>query len=332
MNQKNKSTKYNVLITGASGFIGANLLEYLSKLDKYENIYLQVRPNSNLWRFKVLEITPKLITHNLNDLDFWKNFIDDNRIQIVIHLAASGGFVSQNNSFEIYDLNLITSVKFLNICLTSKYVKKFISTGSSAEYGIMKKIATESDFPAPYSDYGWSKLSFGLTGIQLSRNTEKFFYHLRLYTIYGPLEHPTRFIPRLLTLGALGKYPDLSSPNTSKDYVYIDDLLNLIELIISSDKKIDSTINVSSGISVKHEELLKFIRDYFEIETEPSWNTIPSRSFDSELWIGSPKKAETIFSWRRNYDFYSGIKLMKEFNNIHLLDNYYQENLYELPK
>ena len=321
----------NLLITGGSGFIGANIYRFFLNWKIFGQIFIQVRDSSDLWRYRVLGFSPITLQNCIADTSFWDKFLIENNIVTVIHLAASGGFVSQNNTNEILETNLFSSIKFLNSCINSGVVEKFISTGSSAEYGVMNRIATEKDITYPNSEYGWSKLSFGYIGQKNSENSKMLFVHLRLYTIYGELEHPSRFVPRLITLGRDGFLPKLSNKKISKDYVYIRDFIDLIYKIILCDKKIVSPVNVSSGLSISHEELVEKIKTLFSVTTSPEWGAFPSRDFDNFIWSGSPALAKKIYNWAPKFDLTKGITSTTTTLEELKLFEYYKKNLNTLP-
>jgi UDP-glucose 4-epimerase len=143
-----------ILITGVAGLLGNNLLRYL--LNKNYNIigidslfggYKEFLPESD--RFKFYEI-------DLMDNKMVSNIFDDNKIDVVFHLAAYAAeglspFIRRFN----YENNVICSVNIINECV--KHDCKLIFTSSMAVYGNQKSPFIEEMLPIPVDPYGIAK-------------------------------------------------------------------------------------------------------------------------------------------------------------------------------
>jgi UDP-glucose 4-epimerase len=143
-----------ILITGVAGLLGNNLLRYL--LNKNYNIigidslfggYKEFLPESD--RFKFYEI-------DLMDNKMVSNIFDDNKIDVVFHLAAYAAeglspFIRRFN----YENNVICSVNIINECV--KHDCKLIFTSSMAVYGNQKSPFSEEMLPIPVDPYGIAK-------------------------------------------------------------------------------------------------------------------------------------------------------------------------------
>lgn len=124
----------SVLITGSTGFIGRYTTQRF--LENGWHVYIAVRASSNLWRFEGFENTQNLhyVRIELGDMENWVNYLDENQVDTVIHLATYGSYPNQQDEQETIDTNIIQSLRFLEACKKSKYVTRFISAGSGSEY------------------------------------------------------------------------------------------------------------------------------------------------------------------------------------------------------
>jgi GDP-L-fucose synthase len=110
----------NIFITGSNGFIGSHLKEYLASIYKDYNLF-----------------TPSSKELDLYDENKVDNYILENKIDIIIHLANRGGGRDTLDMKNITEYNLRI---FFNIAKHEKNVKKIISFGSGAEYSKHKPI------------------------------------------------------------------------------------------------------------------------------------------------------------------------------------------------
>ena len=131
----------------------------------------------------------------------------------------------------------------------------FLQAGSSLEYGKKKSPNREEDRCKPISFYGKSKLK----STEYLKRSGLNFIVLRLYQIYGPFQKLNRIIPLAIYNLKKSKSFDSSSGIQLRDFLYIDDFVNLIIKIIKTKKIKSGIFNVGFGkpISIKH--VLKII-------------------------------------------------------------------------
>jgi len=118
--------------------------------------------------------------------------------------------------------NIVGTARLLDAAVEAG-VKAFIHSGSSSEYGLKNTAAREDDRLEPNSDYAVTKgaATHYCRHVAVSRDFNAIT--LRLYSIYGPWEAPTRLVPVLLTHALRGEWPPLTPPSTARDFVYVGD-------------------------------------------------------------------------------------------------------------
>ena len=144
-----------VLITGATGFIGACLAR---KISKTHNVHIILRKDSDTWRIKDIINDLSLHYADLTDGPAVKKIVEAVKPNTIYHLAAYGTYSSQQDCSQIIQSNIIGT---LNLLKASEHIgfSIFINTGTSSEYGTKNQPMKETDITEPNTCYGVSKVS-----------------------------------------------------------------------------------------------------------------------------------------------------------------------------
>ena len=224
----------NILVTGAAGFIGSHVGEYLIGkgnsvigLDNFDGFYSRKIKESNL---KVLLQSKQFSFREADIRD--RKALDDifarTPIDVVIHLAAKAGVRPSIDSIEeYYDVNVSGTVNLLE-SMRVHGVKKMIFASSSSIYGNNTKVPfSESDrVDNPISPYASTKKSGELLCHVYSHLHHFDITCLRFFTVYGPRQRPDLAIHKFTGLIDEGApIPFYGDGSTSRDYTYIDDIV-----------------------------------------------------------------------------------------------------------
>jgi len=236
----------NIFITGASGFVGSHLREYLQK--NYTSCKL---------------FTPSSKELDLSDESSVDDYILSNKIDIIIHLANRGGGRDTLEMKNVTEYNLRI---FFNIAKHEKNVKKIISFGSGAEYGKHKPIidAKEEDYlhEQPHDEYGCYK-SITSKYIEKSEN----IVQLRIFGAYGEYEnYRFKFISNAIVKNLL-KLPIVINKNVYFDYIYIDDLVKIIDWFVHNEAK-EKIYNVTTGEKIDLITLANLVNEKSDFNSE----------------------------------------------------------------
>ena len=199
----------NILITGGSGFIGKNISE--SFLAKKYNIF-----------------APSHTVLELMDEDAVKQFIEHNKIEVVLHAAAKPGHRNSKDSANLFFTN--TRI-FFNLARNRDSVEKIIVIGSGAIYGSRfyqpKMKEQYFDEHVPMDEHGMSKYTIG----KYIEHTDNIF-DLRVFGIYGKYEdYSIRFISNMVCK-ALFDLPLTMNQDRMFDYLWVEDLMPVIEYVV----------------------------------------------------------------------------------------------------
>lgn len=293
-----------ILILGASGFIGANLMRTL--LHYRPDVY-GTTSRKPAWRLeglpdnRVVQID-LLIESNLDQL------IEEIKPRTVFNCVAYGAYSFETESQLIYrtNFNLISQ---LLPRLQQAGVVAFVQAGSSSEYGENASGPDEDDPLVPNSDYAVSKIATANLLKFYGRKKQFHCANLRLYSVFGPYEDASRLIPTLIRYGVEGKYPEFVSPEISRDFIYVDDVTEAFintALWLRPEHYGDS-FNIGTGRKTTIGQIAQFAKDRFGIKTEPTFQMV-QRKWDVQDWFANIQKAEIQLVWKPTTSFENGMQ------------------------
>lgn len=304
---RRKTTKETVLITGSTGFVGANLTRKLT--DQGYRVHALVRKTSNKWRLK--DVLPKINLHTVDLLDFPKLKKEVKKIKpgIIFHLATAGIYGGrQFAESKVFKTNFTGTFNLLQSCKDIDY-KCFVNTGSSSEYGPKLKKMSEEDMCLPINSYGVSKLLATLYCSKIAKFEKKPIVTFRLFSPFGPYDHHLRLISYVVVNALQNKPLKLANPASARDYIYID---NVVELYIKSINKArkyrGEVFNVGSGKQARISTVVDSIVKLTGCSSVLKWNSISQRSFDTKRWQADISKVSKCFNWQPRFSLESGLE------------------------
>lgn len=232
-------SKKQILLTGASGFIGKNLQEWLK-----HNYTLYAPTHDEL---------------NLLDKHSIEEFFQKNKIDVVIHTANCNNTKRTVSEYDVIRSNLCM---FYNLVSQQANYEKMLYFGSGAEYGKNRdlKDVCEEDFGSviPEDAYGLSKYVMA----QEALKSEK-IYDVCIFGVYGPYEeYNRRFISNAICRAIVGM-PITLSQNAMFSYLYMDDLSKIVPWFIEN-KPREHRYNVTPDASISLLDLAKMVRQEFD--------------------------------------------------------------------
>lgn len=294
-----------VLITGGTGFIGANLARRLA--GDGDEVHLLVRSRAQRWR--ITRASKDFIFHS-GDVGHAKSVeaaFKKIKPDWVFHLAAFGAYSHQTDVWKMVATN-IQGMKNL-VALAARYdVSSFVNVGSSSEYGFKDHAPVENEPAEPNSYYAYTKWFATMFGQYCSRHQKLNIVTLRPYSVYGPYEEPTRLIPKLLTLGLHGRLPPLVSPNVARDFVYVDDFVEACLLAARKVRGDGKIYNVCSATQYSIRDIVELVREELGIQIKPRWGSMPNRSWDTNVWVGNNRLIKRELGWLPRTSLKEGLR------------------------
>jgi nucleoside-diphosphate-sugar epimerase len=294
-----------VLVTGAAGFIGANLARRLIR-DGHRT-HLIISPRSNPWRLEELHGQALLHRLDLCDADRVRQLVEAIRPDWVFHLAAHGAYSWQTDAAAIFRTNVLGTVHLVEAC-RDVGIEALVNTGSSSEYGWKDHPPAEDEPLEPNSSYASAKAAATLYCRQAALSARFRLCTLRLYSIYGSYEEPNRLMPTLLLQAQRGGYPSLARPQVARDFVYIDDCIEAYLLAIAArDVPPGAIYNVGSGVQTALADVVDLVRRQFGLRTSPVWASMPNRSWDTETWVSDNRRIRRTLGWQAHTSLADGL-------------------------
>ena len=305
INEQIKKLQGPIVIFGAGGFIGANLMR--SILQIREDVYGITSKPFIPWRLD--DLNEKNILHcDITDQQKVNALFDNYNFKTIFDLAAYGAYSKQDDVHKIYKTNFVGLLNLLEAA--SKYaIHSFVHAGSSSEYGLNSSAPVENDSTLPNSHYAVSKSSAAELIKYYGTLKEMNVCNVRYYSIYGPYEEPDRLIPMIITKGLNNEYPPLVQPDISRDFVYIDDAVyaTLLAANAPNGQLNGKSLNIASGKKTTIRDIAAVSKDIFGIASDPLWGNMPNRKWDLKEWFGNATLAHELLNWQSETDLKSGL-------------------------
>jgi len=325
-----RSLSTRVLITGASGFVGSNLAR--RALRDGHDVHLLLRPGYDGWRLHGLDEATVVHVVDLEDRPAVHDAVAAIRPEWVFHLAAYGAYSTETTLERMVSTNVLGCANLLDACVNAG-VGAFINAGSSSEYGYTDRAAREDDALQPNSHYAITKAAATHYCQFAARAKDVNAITVRLYSVYGPFEEPSRFFPALIVHGLHGQLPPLVAAETARDFIYVDDAVDaMVTLAAAPSVPRGAIYNVCTGIQTRIADVVTEARRQMNIRAEPAWAGMPRRSWDTSTWVGSPAKLEREVGWRASADVATGLrKTLRWFEQNPEQLPFYEQHISTLP-
>jgi nucleoside-diphosphate-sugar epimerase len=283
-----------LLLTGATGFLGSQLLNEL--VNNNHEIVILKRSFSNTTR--ISSIIDKVISYDIDKINL-KDIFKCHQIECVVHLATTYGRNGEVIS-DIVKNNLLFSIELLELS-----IKNHVSTFINADTLQNKNV----------SNYTLSKKQFVEWGFMSSRLNEIEFINLRIEHLFGPGDDDNKFVYWIINqLLANTKEINLTNGHQKRDFIYIEDAVTAILSIISSPFKSgfsEFDIGTGYGTTVKEFvlQLKKEIEKKIKVDTKLNFGAIQMRENEPIEIIANNLKLKSL-GWEPNFDVKEGVEKM----------------------
>lgn len=299
-----------VLVTGASGFIGSNVVHAL--LRRGDEVHIFLRSASGIsWRLK--DVFDQLHVH---DVDLTvptavRAAIQTIQPKEVFHLAHYGGNPSETNGVQIRRVVIEGTAALYSACLEVGGIQAIIHAGSSSEYGKVTEPMRENMPLTPHTEYGLAKAWATMYGQYLAREKNLPVMTLRFFSAYGPYESSFRFFPSAILACLRQTIFSMANPHAVRDFLYVEDC---VEAMLFVANKLTSTpalaggvFNIGSGTQHTIGETAELIRCAANTELKIEYDPTAPRRSEVPLWVANMENTKNILGWTPTTSFTEGI-------------------------
>ncbi|MCO8287178.1 NAD-dependent epimerase/dehydratase family protein [Tetragenococcus halophilus] len=313
----------NYLVTGGAGFIGSNLVNRLVT----EGNHITIIDDLSMGKKCNIRETDKVkfFEGSVMDKNLLSSIIKAESFDYIFHLAAVASVAdSIERPLETHKVNYDSVLYLLNLC--KKYqpgLKRFIFSSSSAVYGdIDLPFKSETTPVKPLSQYAVDKYAgertvlnfYNLYGVPTSA--------VRFFNVYGPNQNPSSPYSGVVSIltdkfqklreGEKTYFTLFGDGKQTRDFIFVDDVLNALNSIAISSKSLGEVYNVGTGTGTSLNQIIKILSGIYSIELPIVQRSV--RKGDIRQSVASKEKL-TSLGFDATYTVNEGLnKLVRSFH------------------
>jgi UDP-glucose 4-epimerase len=302
------------LVTGHNGFIGRRLCQVLVTMG-WRVVGLGRGPGCS--------IESGFVSYELDILNRVDvaNLIVEYSPKAIIHLAGGPVRVPGHRSFrDCFENNFQGSWNIIEAALRVSNLEKFVFLGSCEEYGSIAAPFDESARELPTTAYGLAKLSVTHCLQALARTHDFQSVILRPSVVYGPGQQGTMFLPTLISSLLNDQVFDMSNGDQTRDFIYIDDLVNAIALTMLASDIGGEIINISSCLPTPIGDLARVVASLIDCNaiTLINFGAIGYKFGDSMNYYANNAKSRVLLGWTPEVTLTDGIGRTIEWQRLQI--------------
>lgn len=305
-------------ITGGAGFIGSTLSAKLIEqgnsvivIDNFCDFYNPKIKERNIQQLQKNEKF-KLYKNDIRDRQAIKKIFDENKIDVVMHLAAMAGVRPSIENPVLYQevnclgtQNILEEMKLHNIT-------NGVFASSSSVYGNCKEVPFREDMIVDFaiSPYAATKKANEVMAHVYHKLYNMNIIMLRFFTVYGPKQRPDLAINKFTRLMLEGKeIPMFGDGTTSRDYTYVDDIVDGIIKscnYVLNNENVYEILNIGNSSPTSLKEMINTIAEVLKIE--PKIKQLPMQPGDVDRTFADVSKAKKLLGYEPHISFKEGIE------------------------
>lgn len=304
------------LVTGGGGFVGANLVRAL--LARGAAVHALVRRETDPWR--LTDLLPRLRLHEVDLTDGAAVRATVRRVgpDLIFHLAKHRGDPAHLDYRAAYDANLGATLNLLEAATALPALRRFVHAGSSLEYALTETPLSEDVAPVPATVHGVTKAA-------ASQLCQQFFAQrgvpavvLRFFTVYGPWEGPTRFVPTLMRAALAHESLRMTRPGLMHDWIYVGDVVDACLRAAAAAGVTGEILNVGTGTGSTNEEVVRLVESLHGASIRRDAEPFPDRAWDTGHWVADVSKTARLLGWRSPTSLRDGLERTLDWFKGHL--------------
>ena len=286
-----------IIVIGSKGFIGSHCIDYFSKDNEVYGCDVVLDYN-----------TPNYFSIDAVDSDFLSIF-ERSEYDVCINCSGAANVpFSLDKPFNDFKLNTLNVFKLLDAIRKYNPKCKFITMSSAAVYGNPEQLPIEeSQSRKPVSPYGYHKMIAEQICEEYSRFWNIKTCCLRIFSAYGPRLRKQLFWDLVKKIQEQPEPTLWGTGRESRDFIYICDIVKIIDLAICNSRFNGEVVNVANGKQISIAEVAETVR----IETGTKKHIV----FNGEERKGDPINWEANIELIRNWGYKQSVELKEGVKN-----------------
>ena len=306
-----------VLVTGTTGFIGSRLAERL--VAEGAEVTLAVEPRVSKANVASILDEVRVYEVDLRDGQMVRRLVRECRPSKVYHLAAVGVTEPGIDPRLAVQVNVIGTLNLLE-ALRETDCDCFINTGTCYEYGHNTPPPPvppnfgglggqhEDQMVDPINAYAASKSAAWLFCNMYHRTRGYPIVTLRPFTVYGPRQSERALIPQVILSALRGEDFEMTGGEQTRDFTYVDDVVDGYIRASLSEKAIGQTINLGTGEELPIKHVVLKVLELMGNPVKPLIGALPYRP--REIWrlYTDSSKARELLGWKPQVSLEAGLR------------------------
>jgi len=289
-----------VLLTGATGFLGSNILRELLK--QGVEIVVLKRSFSNDYRIK--KLCSNYISYDIDNICLYEIFEKESKIDAVIHCATCYGRKNEKLS-DVFQTNVYFPLQLLEVASFFN-TEIFINTDTS-----LNKIPTVKGY---MQNYILTKKQFKEWGKLLAECKKIKFTNMQLEHFYGEGDDESKFTSFVINSCVNNAVKiDLTDGEQLRDFVYVDDVVSAYNIVLLLKQKLKgyNDYEIGYGKAIKVKDFVNAVKRETKSSTLLNFGALPYRENEILFSQADISKLQEI-GWNPKYDIHEGVKTYLE--------------------
>jgi len=295
-----------ILVTGASGFIGRQVLPLLQENGDEEVIALHRGPSAPAISAAAAAATVRWIQSDLFDRSALRKILAETKPSHLLHLGWSVPHETFWTSRDNLDWSAASLTLFRDFFDAGG--SRWVGAGSCAEYlwGSREPLAESTTPLKPATLYGQAKKAVFETLAQAASQDSLSWAWGRVFFLYGPHENPKRFVRFTLEALLAGRHAPLSDGRQVRDFLHVKDVARAFCRLLDSEAS--GAVNIGSGEGCELKTLASLLEKATGTQGLLDWGARPRPTNDPDTLVSDNSRLICETSWRPEFSLEQGLR------------------------
>lgn len=289
-------SRQKVLLTGATGTLGYNILKRLAFDEHFEVIAPVREMNSPVVR----NLSPwvRFVANDLSDHASTEHIMAQESPAVIVHCAARGLRPPKETWFDLMQFNVISTMRLFQMNCRLPHPSHFIYLSTGLVYREQNRPLSEYDPLETLHPYGASK---GAADAMLQAAAAEFNRRLtilRPFAFTGAHDGGNRLFPLIVEAAAEGRHLGLSSGAQIRDFCAVDDIVDaVLSVIVRPAQQLIEKFNLGSGQRLSLRELILKICAELELKADLGFGESAMQRYEPHYSVANIDHARQVLGW-----------------------------------